>query len=65
MEIWLRKAIKCPKLSFNLYLWFSLDSTIWKKSRHYQFDWVRAAHIQYRSLVLKNVRITGIWMRIN
>jgi len=32
-------------LSFNPFLWFSLDRTIWKKSRHCQFDWVCAAHL--------------------
>jgi len=36
---------------------FSLARTIWKKSRHYQFDWVFAAHLEYRPLVLKNVRL--------
>jgi len=36
-----------------------------EKSRHYQFDWMCAAHLEYRSLVLKNVRITGIWTRKN
>jgi len=41
---------------------FLLDRTIWKKSRHYQFDWVRAAHLENRSLVLKKVKITGIWI---
>jgi len=25
---------------------FSLDRTIWKKPRHYQFDWVCAAHLE-------------------
>jgi len=33
---------------------------IWKKSCHYQFDWVGAAHPECRSLVLTNVRITDI-----
>jgi len=45
---------------FHSFLWFSLDSMIWKKSRHYQFDWVCAAHLEYSSLVLKNVRIARI-----
>jgi len=27
-------------LSFNSFLKFSLDRTIWNKSRHYQFDWI-------------------------
>jgi len=48
-----------------LYMWFSLDRTIWNKSRHYQFVWVCTAHLEYRSLVLKNVRITGISIRKN
>jgi len=43
----------------------SLVHTIWKKSRHYQFDLVCVAHLQYRPLALKNVRITGIWIRKN
>jgi len=49
-------------LSFNPFLWFSLDRTIWNKSRHYQFDWMGAAHLKYRSLALKKQRITGIWV---
>jgi len=40
---------------------FSFDRTIGKKSRHCQFDWVCATHIKDRSLVLKNVRSTGMW----
>jgi len=36
---------------------------IWSKSRHYQFDWASAAHLQYMSLVLKKLGITGIWIR--
>ena len=52
-----------PWLSFNPFLWFSLDRTIWNKSRHYQFDWVCAPHLKYRSLVLKKLRITGIAIR--
>jgi len=47
---------------FNSFLWFSLDSLIWVKSRHYQFNWVCAAHLEYRSLVLRNVGITGVWV---
>jgi len=39
-EILIRKSIKYPKLSFQPFLWFFLDRTIWKKSRHYQFYWV-------------------------
>jgi len=54
----------CPAartlLPFNPFLWFSLDRAIWNKSRHYQFGWVFVAHLEYRYLVLKNVRITGI-----
>ena len=45
-----------PWLSFNPFLWFFLDRTIWKKSRDYQLDWVRSAHLEYSSLELKNVR---------
>ena len=50
---------------FSTYLWFSLDRTIWNKSRQYQFVWVCAGHLEYKSLVLKNVRIAGIWMDKN
>jgi len=35
-----------PWLSFNPFLWFSLDHTIWSKSRHCQFDWVCATHLE-------------------
>jgi len=38
---------------------------IWAKSRHYQFNWVCAAHLEYRSLVLRMVIITGVWWRKN
>jgi len=31
-----------------------------EKLRHYQFDWVCTSYLEYKSLVLKNVRITGI-----
>jgi len=50
-------------LSFYTFLWFSLDRTIWNKSRHYQFDWMCSAHPEYRSLVLKKLRITDIRIR--
>jgi len=49
----------------STYTWFSLDRTIWNKSRHYQFVWVCAAYLEYKTLVLKNVRVTGIWMGKN
>jgi len=39
---------------------FVIFRTIWKESRYYQFDWVCAAHLECRSLVLKNARSTGI-----
>jgi len=45
---------------FQSFFVISLDRTIWKKSRHYQLDWLRSTHLEYRFLVLKNVRITGI-----
>jgi len=48
---------------FSIFLWFSFDWMIWSKSRHYQFDWASAAHLQYMSLVLKKLGITGIWIR--
>jgi len=35
---------------------------IWAKSRHYQLNWVCTADLEYRSLVLRNVRITGVWV---
>jgi len=35
------------------------------KSRHYQLNWMCTAHLEYRSLVLKNVRITGVWVSQN
>ena len=35
-----------PWISFNPFLWFSLDRTIWNTSRHYQFDWGCAAHLE-------------------
>jgi len=50
---------------FQSFFVISLDRTIWKKSRHYQLDWLRSTHLEYRFLVLKNVRITGIWIRKN
>jgi len=34
-------------------------------SRHYQFNWVCAVHLEYWSLVLRMVGITGIWKRKN
>jgi len=38
-----KKSFFCqPWLSFNPFLWFSLDRTIWNNWRHYQFDWVCA-----------------------
>ena len=43
-----------------LFLWFSLDSII-----SYQFNWVCTAHLEYRSLVLRSARITGVWVRKN
>jgi len=59
-EFWLRKSIKDPSLLFNPFLLFSLGRTISKKSRHYQFSFVCAKHLEHWSLVLKNVRIIGI-----
>ena len=54
-----------PWLFFNPFLWFSLDRTIWSKSRHYQFGRVCAAHLEWKSLVMKKLRTTGIWIRKN
>jgi len=36
-----------------------------EKASHCQLDWMCAAHLEYKSLVLKNVKITGIWIRKN
>jgi len=33
-------------LSFNAFLFVSLDRTILKKSRRYQYDWVRARDVE-------------------
>jgi len=35
---------------------------IWAKSRHHQVNWVFTSHLECRSLVLRNVRITGVWV---
>jgi len=64
-EFFFKLVVLHPGWSFNPFLWFSLDRTIWNKSRHYQFDWVCAAHLKCTSLVLKKLRITGIWIRKN
>jgi len=32
---------------FRAFLQFSLDRTIWKMSRHDQFDWMCAAHLAH------------------
>ena len=48
-----------------VFFWFSFDSLIWAKSfasHHYQFNWKCAAHQEYWSLVLRDVRITGVWV---
>ena len=50
---------------FQSFLWFSLHRTIWNKWRQYQFDWVWAAYSEYRPLVMKKLKITGIWIRKN
>jgi len=42
---WKKTGFSQPWLSFNSFLWFSFDRTVWNKSRHYQFDWVCAAHL--------------------
>ena len=36
-----------------------------RTSHVYHFDWVHAAHLKYMSMVLKKLRIIGIWMRKN
>jgi len=35
-----------PWLSFNPFLWFSLDRTIWNNWCHYQFDWACAVDLE-------------------
>jgi len=50
-------------LSFFVIFPWSYD--LEQLSRHYQFDWVCAAHLKYKTLVLKKLRITGIWIRKN
>jgi len=50
---------------FQSFLWLFFDRTIWNKWGHYQFDCVCAAHLEYRSLVMKKLRINGIWIRKN
>jgi len=67
---WNRKVLKFgseTQLNAHNYLSilfcdFHLIARSGKRSRHYQFDCVCAAHLEYRSLLLKNVRITGIWI---
>jgi len=48
-----QKINKRPYLFFNPFFRFSLDSLIRAKSRHYQFNSMCAAHLEYRSLALK------------
>jgi len=45
-DCFLKKSFFLTLIIFNLFLWFSLDHTIWNKSRRYQFDWVYAAHLE-------------------
>ena len=33
-----------------------------RSGHHHQFDWVRGTHLERSSLVLKKLRITGIWI---
>ena len=49
----------------SIFCVISFDRTIWYKSHHYQCGWVCAAHLEYRSLVVKNLIITDIWIRKN
>ena len=70
---WNRLVLKFDsgnQLGIHNYLWIVFFVIFpWShdlvKSRHYQFDWVCAAHLENRSLLLKSVRITGIWIREN
>jgi len=41
-----KNGIFSTLIVFQSFLWFSLDRTIWNKWRHYQFDWVCAAHLE-------------------
>jgi len=45
---------------FQPFLGFCPDSLIWTKSHLYQFNWVCA--LVYRPVVLRNVRIPGVWI---
>jgi len=50
-------------LSIHLSCDFHLIARSGKRSGQYQFDYVCVAHLEYSSLVLKNEKITGIWIR--
>jgi len=63
--VFLKNGYCSTLMVFQSFLWFSLDRTIWNKSRHYQFGWVCAAHLECGSLVMKKLRINGIWIRKN
>ena len=47
-------------MSFNPFLWFFLDRTIWNKSRHYQFGWVCPAHLEHKSGI-EECEVSGMW----
>jgi len=36
-----------PDYLSKLFSWFTLDRTIWNKSRHCQFDWACAVHLRW------------------
>jgi len=54
-----------PDYYLSIFLWFSFDRAIWNKSRRSQFDWVCAANLDKKYLVMKKLRITGIGSRKN
>jgi len=55
-QFWNLAQNQTAAIIFQSFLWFSLDSLIWAKSRQCQVNWVYAAHLEYRSLVLRMVR---------
>jgi len=46
--------------SLSILFYFPLVARPGKKSRHYQFHWVCAAPLEYRSLVVTNMRLRVI-----
>jgi len=66
---WNRTVLKIgSENQLNVYNYLSLffyDSPLIArsgKSHHHQLDWACTAHLEYRSVVLKNLRITDTWI---